>query len=112
MSPISAVLRAVASAEALSMRKLSLPSIAAKIMAPTTPSAADFGRGREPAIDRAEHDEDQDRGRHEVDEAAQLRGQRQPRQRCGRSARAEPALARITSMNSAITRMLGPTAAR
>ena len=41
MSPISAVLRAVASAEALSMRKVSLPSIAAKTMAPTTPSAAD-----------------------------------------------------------------------
>ena len=41
MRPISAVLRAVASADAFSMRKVSLPSIAAKIIAPITPSAAD-----------------------------------------------------------------------
>jgi hypothetical protein len=35
------VLRAVASAAAFSMRKVSLPSIAANTIAPITPSAAD-----------------------------------------------------------------------
>ncbi len=40
ISPSSAVLRAVASADACSIRSVSLRSIAAKNMEPVTPSAA------------------------------------------------------------------------